>query len=133
MIKNFFAHKMNKPYVISIARNQIFPMQKSDFKNSIGPKSYKPKTAKIEKFRKTYFLLYFQPQKIFLNRYRLTGYTIEKLRKFPIRWYNMSFCTSYFQVRTKFYCTTIDKERRDWQTLFGVLTIPSRFIDEKTK
>ena len=37
------------------------------------------------------------------NRYEGTTYTIKKLRKFAIRWYNLSLYTNYSRVRPKCY------------------------------
>ena len=81
--------------MVSIGLNQIFSVQKSKIIYPKWLQRYLTKTVNnkfLEKKKVSSIIIW--PVAFFLKRYKVTSYTIEKLRKFPIQWHKLIFHTS---------------------------------------
>ena len=83
----------------------LFLMQSSEFRYVWWFISIWRKITLHQHSRKLTTFLTLCPVFFFFNRYEVTKCTIEKLRKFPIKWYILSNCTNFGPFFSWFYWT----------------------------
>ena len=79
--------------MVSRGLNQIFSVQKSKIIYPKWLRRYLTKTVNNKFPPKKRFFRYNSVCGIFFKRYKVTSYTFEKPRKFPIKWHKLIFHT----------------------------------------